>query len=165
MTELQSITFLVTRRVTFISHFLPQVQFKVSVLIVFVILFPQSRSWMQRIDWNFSIHCIFTHLKKNNTHLNRRKLELLRNRIARRLASKSSRPVSTHGQARLGSVRFGSVRRAAWRLPFHNVGLFSKPNRFGSAGLGSQCERGLCAASSVCALAGVRNIYTVVWLG
>jgi hypothetical protein len=24
-----------------------------------------------------------------------------------------------------------------WMLPFHNVGLFSKPNRFGSVRLGS----------------------------
>ena len=39
------------------------------------------------------------------------------------------------GSVRFGSVRFGSVRRAVWMLPFHNAGLFSKPNRLGSAWL------------------------------
>jgi len=41
---------------------------------------------------------------------------------------------------RLCPVRFGSVGRAVWMFPFHNVGLFSKPNRFGSVRLGLQCE-------------------------
>jgi len=38
---------------------------------------------------------------------------------------------------RLGPVRFDSVRNAVWTLPFHNVGLFPKPNRFGSILFGS----------------------------
>ena len=46
-------------------------------------------------------------------------------------------PVNTLVQARSGSVRFGSVRRAVSMLPFHNIGLFSTPNRFGSVLFGS----------------------------
>jgi len=47
------------------------------------------------------------------------------------------------GVVRFGSVQFGSVQRYPWMLPFHNVGLFSKPNRlgrFGSVRLGSPCS-------------------------
>ena len=75
-----------------------------------------------------------------HTHSYPMKLDLLRNRIGRRLASENKhQPRNTLGQA-----RSGSVRRAVWMLPFHNVGLFSKPNRFGSARLGWQYEWGLC---------------------
>jgi hypothetical protein len=65
-----------------------------------------------------------------HTHFNPRKLDLLRNRIGRRLASKINEPGNTLGQA-----RSGSVRRAVWMLPFHTLGLFSKLNQFGSARL------------------------------
>jgi hypothetical protein len=73
---------------------------------------------------------VFALIKKQKYHaLYPRKLDLLRNRIYRRLASKNK-----HGPVNpLGQARSGSVRRAVWMLPFHNVGLFSNPNRFGSA--------------------------------
>jgi hypothetical protein len=45
-----------------------------------------------------------------HTHFNPRKLDLLRNRIGRRLASKNKRqPGNTFGQSRSGSVRLGSA--------------------------------------------------------
>jgi len=56
--------------------------------------------------------------------------------ISSLLCSKNKHQPGTRS-VRLGPVRFGSVRRALWMLPFHNVGLFSKPNRFGSAWFGS----------------------------
>jgi len=97
------------------------------------------RSLLFTKKWGFWVH----------THFNSRKLDLLRNRIGRRLASKNRhQPGNT-----LGPIRFGSVRRAVWMLPFHDVGLFSKPNGFGSVRLGSvrlgsarlgwQCEWGI----------------------
>ena len=96
--------------------------------------------------WWRSLLCVCTRKIRFwvHQHFNPRKLDLLRNRIGRRLASKNKlQPGNTLCQA-----RSGSVRRAVWMLPFHNVGLFSKPNRFGSARLGSsrlgwQCKWGL----------------------
>jgi hypothetical protein len=107
MTELQSlnkkITCLLTRRITFSSHFFPQCQFKVSVLIVFVTLFPQSglkcTALIKTLQSNVFALTVTKHA------LQPQKLDLMRNRITRRLASENKyQPMNTLGQARFGSA-------------------------------------------------------------
>jgi hypothetical protein len=53
---------------------------------------------------------MYLHSLHKNTHFNPRKLDLLRNRICRRLANKNKhQPGNTLGQARSASVRLGSA--------------------------------------------------------